>query len=93
MPPSSHGALDPGEEFGKVNMKHMKPEKKNTGNSDKRNQRERKKKSWHVGMGVLCLCYCSYIMLYLKNNASWFRVFHMDPVVVTSGCVRLRVLF
>jgi hypothetical protein len=21
-------------------------------------------KKWHVGMGVLCLCYCSYIMLY-----------------------------
>lgn len=55
--------------------------------------KSKRTKKWHVGMGVLCLCYCSYIMLYLKNNASWFRVFHMDPVVVTSGCVRLRVLF
>ena len=63
MPPSSHGALDPGEEFGKVNMKHMKPEKKNTGNSDKRNQRERKKKvgmlEWvfYVCVTVLISCY------------------------------------
>ena len=64
MPRSSHGVLDPGAEFGKVNMKHMKREKKNTGNSDKTNQRERKKK-------MACWNGCSmFVLLFLYHVIS-----------------------
>ena len=67
--------------------------KKSTGNSDKTNQRERKKMACWNGCSMFVLLFLYHVISYLKNNASWFRVFHMDPVVVTSGCVRLRVLF